>query len=67
MPDNALAHYNLGLVLADEGELTAGTAQVIRAISLAPLEVRFYVSLGRLFRQNGDASRARATFERVLR
>lgn len=65
-PDNALAHYNLGLVLADNGEFVAGTAQVVEAISLAPLEPRFYASLGRVWRQNGDVQHARAAFERTL-
>ena len=66
-PDNALAHYNLGLVLADHGEVAAGIAQVTEAISLAPLEPRFYVSLGRLWRKNGDAARARDAFERAVK
>jgi tetratricopeptide (TPR) repeat protein len=65
-PEVPLSHYNLGLVLADKGDLPAATAQVIAAISLMPLDVRFYASLGRMWKKAGDLFRARRAFERGL-
>jgi tetratricopeptide (TPR) repeat protein len=61
-PDSAVAHYNLALVLADGGDITAGRAQVVEAISLMPLEVRSYILLGRLWKQSGDSLRAGVAF-----
>jgi Flp pilus assembly protein TadD len=66
-PDAAIAHYNLGLVLADRGELPAGVAQVVEAISLAPADARFYLALGQMCNRIGDRRRARAAFERMAR
>jgi len=47
-PDNAIALYNLGLLLADSGDLETASRQLRKAISLAPLQVQFYVSLARM-------------------
>jgi tetratricopeptide (TPR) repeat protein len=47
-PDNAIAHYNLGLLLADSGELGSGILELRKAISLAPLESSFYVNFSRM-------------------
>lgn len=66
-PDAAIAHYNLGLVMADGGELAAGVAQVVEAISLAPADARFYSALGQMYKRIGDRRRARAAFERMAR
>jgi Flp pilus assembly protein TadD len=64
-PDAAIAHYNFGLVLADRGDLAAGVAQVVEAISLAPADARFYLALGQLYIKIGDRKLARAAFERM--
>ncbi|HEX4168894.1 MAG TPA: tetratricopeptide repeat protein [Bryobacteraceae bacterium] len=52
-PDLAIAHYNLGLVLADAGHLEEGIEEVREAISLAPLVTRMQVSLNRMLAQRG--------------
>ncbi|MCU1292458.1 MAG: repeat-containing protein [Bryobacterales bacterium] len=64
-PDAPIAHYNLGLVLADRGELTAARAQVVQAISLSPTEARFYLALGRMWNREGNSQRARAALQRA--
>jgi Flp pilus assembly protein TadD len=64
-PDAAIAHYNLGLVLADRGELAEGVADVVEAISLAPADARFYLALGQMCNRIGDRRRARVAFERM--
>lgn len=66
-PDIALPHYNLGLILADNGDLQTGRAQVIEAISLAPFDPRFYIALGRMWKRAENAQRARDAFERAAR
>ena len=47
-PENAIAHYNLGLLLADSGDLGSAILELRKAISLAPLESSFYVNLSRM-------------------
>lgn len=64
-PDLALPHYNLALLLADSGDVAGGLAQVVQAISLAPSDSRYYLSLGRMWMQQGSESKARAAFERA--
>ena len=65
-PDSAIAHFNLGLVLADHGETAAGISQAIEAISLAPAYARFYAVLGQMYLRSGDRQHARAAFERAM-
>ena len=50
-PDDPLAHYNLGLVLADTGHLDQGIAQVREAISLDPLVPKMHASLLRMLQR----------------
>jgi Flp pilus assembly protein TadD len=54
------------LVLADDGEFAGAGAQLVEAISLAPLEQQFYISLGRVWRISSQPQRARLAFERAL-
>ena len=62
-PDSAIAHYNLGLVLADQDESVPAAIQITEAISLQPAEPRFYATLGRVYLRHGDRQHARAAFE----
>ena len=52
-PDSAIAHYNLGLVLADSGDLDMGIDEVRKAISLAPLASKMHASLERMLERKG--------------
>lgn len=52
-PDSAVAHYNLGLVLADCGQLDEAIAEVSEGISLAPFETGMQKSLDRMLRRAG--------------
>lgn len=47
-PDNAAAHFNLGLLLADSGQLPSAILELRKAISLQPLQSRFYVDMSRM-------------------
>ena len=53
-PDSAIAHYNLGLVLADSGNLDAGVEEVRKAISLAPLAIKMRATLERMLARKGN-------------
>jgi tetratricopeptide (TPR) repeat protein len=53
-PDYAIAHYNLGLILADAGNLSNGIEEVQKAISLAPLESRMRATLERMLARAGN-------------
>jgi tetratricopeptide (TPR) repeat protein len=55
-PDSAIAHYNLGLVLADTGHLDEGIAELEKAISLAPLETNMQASLNRMLARAGKSA-----------
>ncbi len=47
-PDDALAHYNLGLILADTGHLAEGIGEVREGISLDPHVTKMHGSLLRM-------------------
>lgn len=53
-PDNAAAHFNLGLLLADSGQLPSAILELRKAISLQPFESRFYVDLSRMQERIND-------------
>jgi Flp pilus assembly protein TadD len=57
-PDSAVAHYNLGLVLADCGHLDEAIAEVSEGISLAPLETGMQKSLDRMLQKAGRTQAA---------
>jgi tetratricopeptide (TPR) repeat protein len=59
-PDSAIAHYNLGLVLADSGDLDTGIGEVRKAISLAPLASKMRATLERMLERKGNPDRALA-------
>ena len=64
-PENAIADYNLGLLLADAGSFEAAILQLRKAISLAPLNSSFYLSLAKLEEKAGNASAASAALDRA--
>ncbi len=53
-PDNAAAHFNLGLLLADSGQLPSAILELRKAISLQPLQSRFYVDMSRMQERTKD-------------
>ena len=53
-PENAIADYNLGLLLADAGNLQASIFQLRKAISLAPVKSAFYADFARVQEKAGD-------------
>lgn len=65
-PANAIANYNLGLLLADAGNLEAATLELRKAISLAPIRPEFYVSLAGVYEKAGDAQAAARALEAAL-
>jgi tetratricopeptide (TPR) repeat protein len=57
-PVNALANFNLGLLLADAGDLEASIHQLRKAISLAPFKTAFYLDLSRVQQKAGHRASA---------
>jgi tetratricopeptide (TPR) repeat protein len=66
-PANALANFNLGLLLADAGNSSASIHQLRKAISLAPFRISFYLDLARVQEMAGDPEGAMATLDRAKR
>ncbi len=64
-PANAFANFNLGLLLADAGDLEASIHQLRKAISLAPFEIVFYVDLSRVQQKAGRRATAVETLRRA--
>jgi tetratricopeptide (TPR) repeat protein len=65
-PVNALANFNLGLLLADAGALPASIHQIRKAISLAPFKIVFYLDLARVQQKAGDQAGAGNTLRRAM-
>ena len=60
-PENAGAHYVLGIAQADAGEPTEALLALERAVSLAPKNVSFHITLGNLYLMlKREAAAARA-------
>jgi hypothetical protein len=60
-PENAGAHYVLGIAQADAGEPAEAILALQRAVSLAPENVSFHITLGNLYLMlERDAAAARA-------
>src|SRR6202012_6190603 len=64
-PANALANFNLGLLLADAGNLPASIHEIRKAISLEPYQTAFYLDLARVQQKAGDPAGARLTLDRA--
>lgn len=65
-PQNALAHFNLSLLLADSGEIQAAILEVRKAISLSPTRGPLYASLGRMQLKLDDRAGAIASLQHAL-
>jgi tetratricopeptide (TPR) repeat protein len=65
-PANAIANFNLGLILADAGNLEAAIYQIRKAISLAPFKIAFYLSLSRAQEKANDHAGALAAIQRAM-
>ena len=65
-PENAIADYNLGLLLADAGNFEASIFQLRKAISLAPLESSFYVSLAKVEEHAKNPGAAQEALARAM-
>jgi tetratricopeptide (TPR) repeat protein len=64
-PSNAIANYNLGLLLADAGNLEAATLELRKAISLAPIRGEFFASLAAIREKAGDLQGAMHAIEKA--
>jgi len=66
-PADASAHYNLGFIYQQRGELDAAAASYRRAIEIDPQDVDSHYQLGRIAREQGRLSEAIADFETVVK
>ena len=66
MPDDAEAHFNLGVVLSGKGRLEEAVTSYQRAVSLKPDYVEAQSNLGNALRELGRLDLAAATYRRVL-
>lgn len=66
-PDDARAHYYLGLAYAALGASTGAISQFRASVRLAPGDAAFHEGLGRAYREAGDAGAARREFEEAAR
>jgi tetratricopeptide (TPR) repeat protein len=65
-PDLAIAHFNLGLILADTGSLDDGIEEVQKAISLAPFMDKMRATLDRMLeRKTKNQGTTKARPERL--
>jgi tetratricopeptide (TPR) repeat protein len=65
-PADASAHYNLGLIYQQRGELEAAIASFTRAVEIDPQEVDAYYQLGRIAREQNRPQEALRAFEKVV-
>jgi tetratricopeptide (TPR) repeat protein len=65
-PTNAVANFNLGLLLADTGNLEASIYQLRKAISLAPFRANFYLDLSRMQEKANDRTGAIETTHKAM-
>ena len=65
-PDYAEAHYNLGSVLADQGDVAGAILEYREASRLLPNDPNPYYHLGRVLMLKGDYDDAIAEFEMAV-
>lgn len=65
-PADASAHYNLGLIHQQRGELEAAIERYKRAIEIDPEEIDAHYQLGRIARQQKRVADAIGHFEQVV-
>lgn len=64
-PANAIAHYNLGLLLADSGDTRTGLLELRKATSLMPMRISAYVDMARMQLKLNDRAAAQTTLKRA--
>jgi tetratricopeptide (TPR) repeat protein len=65
-PDLPDAHHELGLDYVFTGLFDESTAELEKAVELAPQSVKFLIDLGKTHTMLGDYEKAIPVFERVL-
>ena len=65
-PADASAHYNLGLIYQQRGELDSGRERFQKAIQIDENEIDAHYQLGRIARQQSKLSEAVSHFEQVV-
>lgn len=65
-PADASAHYNLGLLYQQRGELDHATQAFRRAAEIDPQETDAHYQMGRIAREQGQLNEAIGHFERVV-
>ncbi|HSN55664.1 MAG TPA: tetratricopeptide repeat protein, partial [Candidatus Sulfomarinibacteraceae bacterium] len=63
-PDDALAHFGLGELAAEEGRLGEAADHLERALAAEPGHAAAMLALGAVAERLGDADRARSVYER---
>ena len=66
-PMDASAHYNLGFIYQQRGEMEAAIAAFKRAIEIDPQDADSHYQLGRIAREQGRLNEAISYFETVIR
>jgi predicted O-linked N-acetylglucosamine transferase (SPINDLY family) len=66
MPDDAEAHYNLGVVLKSAGRLEAAAASYRRAVALQPEHAEAHGNLGNTLKDLGQLDAAVASYRRAI-
>jgi tetratricopeptide (TPR) repeat protein len=61
-----MAHYNLGIVLRDQGEMDQAITHYRQAVALRPSYAEAHYNLGRLLVQKGQLNDAIAHYEKAL-
>src|SRR5262249_24173392 len=64
--NDAIAHYDRGVMYLAQGDLVAARADLDKAIELAPDAADSYGILGIIYRAHGDLSLARASFDKAI-
>jgi len=65
-PADASAHYNLGLLCLQQGDLVAAKASFERAVAIDSREIDAHYELGRLAREENRPGEALTHFEQVI-
>ncbi len=65
-PADASAHYNLGLLYQQRGDLPSAAASFQRAVEIDDQETDAHYQLGRILRETGNFSQAVMHFEKVV-
>jgi predicted O-linked N-acetylglucosamine transferase (SPINDLY family) len=67
LPDDAEAHYNLGVVLKSSGQLDVAAASYRRAVALQPDYAEAHSNLGNTLKDLGRLDEAVASYRRALK